>query len=158
MTISQVADIADLLTALGVIISLLFVLFELRHTNREGRLANSLALTQIVSHVRGLTDDPVMADIVIRGRKSMDDLSEAEAMVYQKYLLRVVHTWVSVYRVAERSLAGRAANQSVAIESVRAEWDYPGPRDWWLSVRDKPPFVPAAKQLLEEALDMEDAK
>ena len=40
MTLSQIADYADLITAAGVVLSLLFVAFEMHSSNRQAKRAN----------------------------------------------------------------------------------------------------------------------
>lgn len=155
MTLSQFADIADLLTALAVLVSLIFVLIELRRSNAETKLANSLHLTEIVTSVRAITDSPDMADIVMRGRAGMEHLTPAERMVYQKFLLRVLHAANTVRRVSTLSIEGERENHGVAIRQLRAEWDHPGPRDWWRETRANAPVVASAATLADEALDTE---
>jgi len=155
MTLSQIAPVADLVTAIAVLVSLILVLIELRRSTAETKLANSLKLTEIVSSLRAITDDLDLADIVLRGRGGMEHLTPVEQMVYQKFLLRVLHTANTIRRVSTLSIEGDRENKVIALRQLRAEWVHPGPRDWWQKIRANAPVAASAAALANEALDIE---
>ena len=88
MNISLLAALADLLTTLGVLISLIFVVIQLRYSNREQKLANWFTSTGRLYEYRGRMTDLALDDIVLRGQASFDNLTPAEAETFRQHLLQ----------------------------------------------------------------------
>jgi hypothetical protein len=156
MGISQIADIANLLTVLVVLISLLFVLLELRHANRESRLANRFSATDRLYDFKGIARQDNMAGLIRRSRQSLDDPTDDEKLIFTEYLLRSLLAAHSFIRVAGQALEQKAVSQDPAVDIVRREFDHPGARAWWTSVLHDPPTIPSAAGFLDHALGLEE--
>ena len=91
MTLSQMADIADLIAALGVIGSILFLAFELRHSNEETRMANWRQLLDSIREFKAITNDVSFSELIERGNTSYESLSAAEKRSYGQYLEQGIH-------------------------------------------------------------------
>lgn len=91
MNLSQLADIADLLAALGVVGSLLFLAFELRISNKENRMANWRQLLDSFREYKAITNNVEFSELIERANKSFDDLTAAEKRSYGQYLEQGIH-------------------------------------------------------------------
>ena len=91
MNLNHLADIADLIAALGVIGSLLFLAFELRISNKETRMANWRQLLDSFREYKAITNDITFSELIERGNESYDDLTPAEKRSYRQYLEQGVH-------------------------------------------------------------------
>ncbi len=78
MTLAQITVLAELLAAVGVIASLMFVAFEIRKNKAQMRPANWGNVADRFNAVYAQTDDIELAKLVVKGRQSYHDLSEAE--------------------------------------------------------------------------------
>lgn len=57
MSLSQLAPIADVLAAIAVILSLIFLAYELRQNRKQSELANWRDLLESLSTFKGLSND-----------------------------------------------------------------------------------------------------
>ncbi len=69
MTLEQYYLIAQIVASIAVIGSLLFLGFEVRQNWRQTRLANWESSIDRFNRLWSRTNDPLVADIVTRGRK-----------------------------------------------------------------------------------------
>ena len=92
MTLSE---IFEGLTAIGLFMSVALVFSELRRNGMEARLNNWINYTQRVFDARNTVVDLDIADIIVRGRKNLQNLSETEQLVFKKYLLNSALTAMS---------------------------------------------------------------
>jgi hypothetical protein len=64
MSLSQLAPIADILAALGVILSLIFLAYELRQNRKQSELANWRDLLESLSNFKGLSNNLDFAEFL----------------------------------------------------------------------------------------------
>lgn len=147
MNLSNLADLADLLAALGVVASLVFVATQVRQNTK------TVANTHWESYVDRLASnfarnlDERVADIVFRGRSSFAALSDTEKLTYS--------AWADEY-ILSASILFIYQEQSVLHTTVtntadrRLAWffAFPGNVEWWHHERRHP--VPA---LVEQRID-----
>lgn len=131
MTLSVLADIADLLAALGVISSLIFVAFEIRKSSEQARLSNwNSVLSGLREHKRR-TDDPHVADLVVRGRADFDGLSDADKLAFGYWMEELIQGFDGLI-VHEGSLAvNREESRRAAVGAFAAHFAFPGVREWY---------------------------
>ena len=77
MDFAQIAELSDLIAAVAVFGSLVFVFIELRRSNNESQLSNWLAFTGRRFEHMAVAREPEMAGIILRGRNGMANLSKA---------------------------------------------------------------------------------
>ena len=92
MTLSE---IFEGLTAIGLFMSVALVFSELRRNGMEARLNNWINYTQRVFDAQNTVVGLDIADIIVRGRKNLQNLSETEQQVFKKYLLNSALTVMS---------------------------------------------------------------
>lgn len=86
MNWSELASIAEIIGAIAVIVTLLYVAKEIRQNSRSLAIAALRDTTAQWNDWSGmLAGSADLADIVARGNKSLDDLSESEIMRYGAY-------------------------------------------------------------------------
>jgi hypothetical protein len=152
MTLTQIADTADLIAAAGVIVSLLFVYLELRRGNRETSHHQSQHVIAKMNDYRGLTNDPALADIVLRGRKGLSHLTDAENLTFDRYLRQVVTTIMAVKTTLRTGHVERAVVDYLVWTSIRDELMHDGSNDWYADPKTKRLFGRSVIVMIDEAL------
>ena len=149
MTLSE---IFEGLTAIGLFMSVALVFSELRRNGMEARLNNWIKYTQRVFDARNTVVDLDIADIIVRGRKNLQNLSETEQLVFKKYLLNSALTAMSFTVLGGRGKYGETTGKEKSLRLVKEEWDYDGAREYWAEIRTNPPMVNDSKLLVDKAL------
>ena len=86
MTLSEFADIADLVAAFGLIASLLFLAWELRKNSEQARLQNWYSVLAALREHKRRTDDLSVSDVLYRGRESYEGLSGSEKILFGHWM------------------------------------------------------------------------
>ena len=89
MTLSE---IFEGLTAIGLFISVALVFIELRRNGRSSRLNNSILFTERHFDLRNQTLNQELAEIIMKGRKGLEQLNETERFMFCSYLLNTALT------------------------------------------------------------------
>lgn len=142
MTLETFYFIAQIVAALAIVGSLLFVGIQLRAQNREQQLARGNEAAD--NHDRFqklLIENQDLRDIWVKGVDGLDVLTPSERIAFGAYLA----LWVgAMMRFNEREKAGftspstRAGTFSMYQSITRRE----GPRQWWRKARSQyPPEV-----------------
>lgn len=131
MTLDQIADWADLLTAVGVIASLLFVGWEMRRNADQTRLGNhQTTLTALREHKRR-TDDPHVADVIDRGRQDFDGLSGPDKITFGYWMEEWAQAMEGLLVSGTASFHRREEMIQAATASYGRMFEFPGCRQWW---------------------------
>lgn len=131
MTLSLVANLADLLAALGVMASLLLLAWETRKGSEQSRMANWNAVLTALREQKRRTDDLTLADVLYRGRQDFAALSGAEAIAFGYWMEEwiqcqeglLIYNAASAHRHDELRFAAR--------RNFDAMFAFPGCRAWW---------------------------
>jgi hypothetical protein len=84
-----ITAIAEVLAAVGIIASLLYLAAEVRQRNRASAVAAKLASTQLlVDFVDSLIADPQLMDVFLRGRKDIETLSANDRFRFANMCLK----------------------------------------------------------------------
>jgi len=149
MTLSE---IFEGLTAIGLFMSVALVFSELRRNGMEARLNNWINYTQRVFDARNTVVDLDIADIIVRGRKNLQNLSETEQLVFKKYLLNSALTAMSFTVLGGCGKYGETIGKEQSLRLVKEEWDNDIAREYWAEIRTNPPMVNDSKLLVDKAL------
>ena len=149
MTLSE---IFEGLTAIGLFMSVALVFSELRRNGMEARLNNWINYTQRVFDARNTVVDLDIAEIIVRGRKNLQNLSKTEQLVFKKYLLNSALTAMSFTVLGGRRKYGETTGKEQSLRLVKEEWDNDGAREYWEEIRTNPPMVNDSKLLADKAL------
>ena len=150
MTLSTLGSIADLLAACGVIASLVFVAFEIRKSSEQARMSNWNAVLSGLREHKRRTDDPHVADLVVRGRADFDALTEAEKLAFGYWMEEMVQGYDGLIVHQKAIAVGAGAARKAAVGAFALQFSYPGSLAWyhWSGVKDRWP-VPLIEAIEE---------
>jgi len=141
MAFTELGSIADLVAAFGVISSLIFVAFEIRKSSQQAGLSNwNSVLSGLREHKRR-TDDPRVADLIVRGRSDFEALSEAEKLAFGYWMEEMVISYDGLIVHRHAIAVGSAASYRSAVEAFAIHFSYPGSVSWyhWSKIKTRWP-------------------
>ena len=103
----ELGALAQIIGAIAIIISLFFVLIELRKNLQQHLLSNTLARSIKVEKMHYRQMDESMADLIVKGRKSYNNLNENEKIRLESYLLQKLAIYSRGYAIAAASAYGQ---------------------------------------------------
>ena len=147
MNREAIGTVDEIVGSIAVVISLVYVSLQIKHANKQSEI-DSLrhtwdALNELADR---FSDSTETASLIIRGRESLDALSEEENFVFVHIHMRMLNTIESWYlQVTETSKPGSWRDNQLGniAETVRGYLDFPGTREMWRNVR--PYYVPIAE-------------
>jgi len=150
MTLDQLAALAEILAAVAVVISLVYLAVQVRQSNRQGRAEARYAFVQATSDINlTIANDKQLASVWRRGLEAPDQLDPDETMQLWMFLGQSCNAWMVMYHLHLDGLL--APNQwHVVRNDVSAIMCSAGGRAFWKIARDA--FDPAFKTFIEEAL------
>ncbi|MGR8949745.1 MAG: hypothetical protein ACU84Q_17015 [Gammaproteobacteria bacterium] len=131
MNWEAVGSIAEVVGALGVVVSLLYLALQIRMQNRQTRLeiVNELA-RQRNEYSGNIADNGELAEIWFRGLSSYDELPELERVRFSAHIARMVRVMESLYQHrTEDQFAGE--NWDAFERYIRDVFSYEGAQQWW---------------------------
>lgn len=136
------AAIADLIAAAGVIASLLFLAYQLREQNREAGLNNWRELLETLTDYKGITHDPYMADLVVRGHADYKGLDPAEQLAFGHYMEQGIHI-IGNFDKHAGTVPRQMKDLHFAVHNLLLDHlNSPGARAWWAQSKPKGRFMP----------------
>lgn len=106
MEISTMANIAEIGGGVAILISLLYVGYEVRQSNR---IASATALQSILDRFADRTlnqyvEHPDISILLVRGHQSFGNLSTKEAVIFNAWLLREIFHMQNIMQLYSRRL------------------------------------------------------
>jgi len=131
MTLEQAALVAEVVSGLAVVGSLIYVAYEIRQQSRLNRLtaANALA-AQWSGLMESLHNNPEMAKIWLKGMLDFDDLDAVSKLRFGAYFGRFLRNSEGLYlHLQDKSLDPMVWR---GIErAIRDIISLPGSQQWW---------------------------
>ena len=93
MSLQMVANIATIVGTISIFITLVFVIIELHKNLNQFRLIREINLREVQSSFYNHWSEPHNAELVIKGGKSYDALTEEEKFSFENYFevrLRII--------------------------------------------------------------------
>lgn len=123
---------SEILAAIGVIVSLLYLAQQIR----QSALASIVAINQgIADSFRGINElvasSPDLADIIVRGSASLDQLSLPEALRFGSAMTNFFNIIEHQHRQLVASGRFDRATSSMMRAVVRKRLAFPGVEEWW---------------------------
>jgi hypothetical protein len=101
MNLKKMALLAEILGGLGIIISILYLAFEVSENSQNLTISHHLVLSDQLLAIRGrLLENDALADIIIRGRADLSDLQPTERFQFETYLNSEFDVWENVWLMA----------------------------------------------------------
>ena len=150
MTFSDIASIGEFLSGIGVILSLIFVGFQIRQNSTQlRRAANREAVTALGDALRPGIENPELADIMIRFQQSYYDLNPVEQNrmnLYQMDWIRQFELINADYKIGNYD----EEPYDYFARAVALSCSTPGGKEWWNE--NKAYLTPAAQEAIQEAI------
>jgi hypothetical protein len=141
MDLSEVADIADLVAALAIIVSLVFVGYELHMTRKQSELSNWREVLQAFTDYKAATNNIEFAAFLVRGHENYEALSPAEKLSFGLFLEQGVHICGNFLKHND-SLPRKLVGLEDAIMNTFTEMlTTPGGAAWWAEAHERGRFM-----------------
>lgn len=151
--LSQIADIADLIAAFAIVVSLLFVAYELRETRKQTELTNWREVLQTLTDYKSQTNDPALSEIIVRGHADYHALSAAEQLTFGLYLEQGVHI-IGNFLKHNDSLPEKLVGLEGAIGNHFHEMlTTSGGAEWWRQSQENHRFMPDTYRITNDLLE-----
>ena len=85
----SIGELAQLIAAIGVILSMLTVAKQVKDNTKQAKLANWGVLSERYMSVYKQTSDLNLADVIIRGHNDFNSLNESEQLAFGHFLENV---------------------------------------------------------------------
>jgi hypothetical protein len=115
-TKSRARALGEGLAATGVILSLLFVAFQIQQTNAIARVQVSQDLATGMRDVStAIMESPDLADVMsaVEAGASREDLPPAQRLRAQSFFVSVVRSWESLWLATEEGIVDKRALETV---------------------------------------------
>lgn len=155
MNLSGLADIADLLAAIGVIASLLYVGYQVKETRKAVRAATAQARTdlgvQLIS-TRFTTD---IAELLVKSEDNPQALTKAEKFKLKSFFTAHVRHCQNLFYQQQEGLLDEYFSYGVARTTTYWVQKYPWAAEEWLEAQQiaAPEFVEFINNALEKHSD-----
>ena len=149
MTLSNIADIADLVAAAAIILSLIFVGYELHLTRKQSELSNWREVLEALTTYKGVTNDRDFAEFLVRAHRDYDALSEGEKLSFGLYLEQGIHI-IGNFVKHNDSLPRKLVGLERAITNMFFEMlTTPGGAAWWAEAHERGRFMPDTYRIVD---------
>jgi hypothetical protein len=131
MDLHQIADLAQVIGGLALLVSVVFLFFEVRTNNRLTRAANTQALVGLASPFQlGLVQDRNMAELFVHGGEKYAELDEVDRSRYRSLLTWWLILHENIYYQWRRGLLDHRSfkpwandlKRFVKQQNLRAHW------------------------------------
>ena len=103
MSIVEIGALAQLVGAIAILLSLVFVVIELRKNFRQNDLANSLQRAIDFEKLNYAQMDENMAKVITKAYRSYIGLSDYEKIQFEGYFLQRISIGLRTYRTADET-------------------------------------------------------
>jgi len=152
MSLTEMTAFTNLLGAVGVIASLIFVALEIRKNTAQTRQANWGNAADRFNVVYAQTDDIELAKLIIKGRQDYHGLSEAEKLSFGHYLEQLCIAIEALLVHGESLAHGRAAMLALAKKHLAFHLGFPGARQWYEEFDDQRGYPPRMRQFIRDVI------
>ena len=151
MTLAQIANIADLLAAFGVIASLLVVAYEIRRNTNEAKKTNFESLIDRFITLWSRTDGADLPDILNRGRKDYIGLTDRDQIIFGNYHQELCLTYEALLVFGLNQVHGDKISE-LPLKHLRYHFGFPGAQQWWIEFSSNRGLAPIISQAVENAI------
>jgi len=131
MNWDAMAAIAELVGALGVIASLVYLATQVRSSTSQSRQAAAQSVQlKVNSLLETLAANPSLADAYVRGSKGLGALTESEAMQVSAMYLALIRAYEELLHYHQSGAVDEWAWTSIR-STVQSVASAPGFSDWW---------------------------
>lgn len=124
---------AELLGALGVIASLVYLATQIKQNTNTVRMTSHHGVADQFAHTNlAAVHDPQLLDVILRGMSDAESLSTADRARFHAYLMAIFRTYEELFQLNRKGLADSELWEA-RQRSMRNWLANPGVRSWWAS-------------------------
>jgi hypothetical protein len=151
-----IGAIAELLGALGVIISLVYLATQIRQNTQSVRMSSHHGIAdQFTQTNLAAVHDPQLIDLITRGSLDAESLSDAERARFYAYIMAIFRTYEELFQLDRKGLADNELWEA-RQRSMRNWLARPGVRTWW-STEWSEAYVDSFRAVVEEEIKKSDS-
>ena len=152
MDLSSIADIADLVAALAIVGSLLFVGYEVHMTRKQSELSNWREVLQAFTDYKAATNNIDFAELLVRGHEDYEAFTPAEKMSFGLYLEQGIHICGNFLKHND-ALSRKLVGLEEAIMNTLADMlTTPGGAAWWAEAHERGRFMKGTYRTVDRLL------
>lgn len=152
MTLAEFAPIADVLAAVGVMVTVAVLAYEMRQTRKQTELANWRDLLGTLTDYKGLSQDAEFADLVERGHADYNALSPADQRRFGLYLEQGVHVYGNFLK-HNTELPQKLEGLDDAVANYYIDMlTTSGGAAWWAQTRSLGHFMPGTYRVVDRII------
>ena len=152
MNLNAIANIAELIAALGVIVSVVYLAIQIRDNTKSSRIQERQNTTrQFADSMDILLLHPDLAEIHDKGRDNPEELSTKDLIRFRRLLLRGFWYFSAQY---QQFVVGAIGDEEWAesISIIRAYIAHRGVKEWWTDGHGREYFSPSFADFIDEEL------
>ena len=155
MTWDAIGAAGEVLGAVAVLATLLYLARQVRQIYQQNHVQSFQHMQdQMNSYLRHIADSEGTAAVVVKGRKSISDLSEAERLRFEYVHFQLLNLIESHYTQSRQTGLDKAYCDWVIhnLEGiVRGQFNYPGCIEFWRSA--EPYFEENVRALINRSIE-----
>jgi len=157
MNWDAIGAIAETVGTLAVLVTLVYLAIQLRVSNKQREIESYRHNLEGLNTICGiLSESTEKTSIVLRGRESLQNITDEERMIFEFIHIRILNTFEAWYhQLMETSGPGSFRDQQLHNmgQIVISFFDYPGTREMWNSMKNH--FTPIMR-IVDDALSATD--
>lgn len=134
MTIEQLGSLGEFIAAIAVLISLVYVGYQVKQNTVELRQAAFRDVYQAYSNLRrSIYSNPELLSLLTRSRSTaVEDITEEERLLLDNYFTEQLWTTVQLWLMVSRgALEYSDSSWQLTVESILTDMDSPAFREYW---------------------------
>ena len=142
MNWEAIGAVAELVGAIAVVASLLYLAIQVRHSTEVSRATAFQAIFDGVTTHNNYMFGPDNVDLVIRCLRSYPDVGVEDRMVYDNLMANLMNYFEASYEAADAQTLGDETMQNWATYFETRFFCYKGAVEWWAKAQDLwPPHI-----------------
>ena len=140
MNWDAVGAIGEMIGALAVVVSVIYLAFQIRDNTRASVVSVVQDAINAYSEQESLVaSTPDLAHIILRGRASFSNLSPEEGLRFDSYYSVTFQVFEGWYTGSDRAVSLPKEQVEVTETILRNHLRHPGVREWWEKAREEFP-------------------
>ena len=150
MNWEAIGAVAELLGAIGVIVTLVYLAYQIRQNTQSNHMsALQMTSEQDTAFWSSISGDEQLADILIRGNRELRSLSEVENARYAAVMMQLYRFWDYQLELFRGGIMPAVMWEST-LASMTASLSTSGVRSWWKNANHQ--FSAPLREMVDELL------
>jgi hypothetical protein len=154
MTMELIVDLANVIAAIGVIASLIFVGVEVRRNTSQAKLQNWASLIDRFIAIYSEAGNLELAAVIAKGRSDYEALTDAERVAYGNHLYQIVVGLEAFLNFSRNEVHGREEMERQFDVNIRYHIGCPGGLSWYREYQATRPFPEVLSERINRVLNI----